>query len=356
MNRNRGAVEGAGLFLETSAHIARLLGSLEMARGVLELCRRFPSVGTSQFVLDEFVAVIGGLYSAASGAIRSVTSQSRSRTFSELWSEAVHLLPAYFPGGGKLLSQIVAGLGGRYGEREIAPVEVANFLDGQRRLLLEIVSLGMDPCQPMEIFDSSSCCVWSAGPTECAVEPAEHCRLKALCLDRRNAFLAAISTLARSSREESAWLKRNYKAIKESGNMDLLRLVAEHPGQFGDVVIFLEVPEAWALLTRDRTFRILGKLHRSDMIIYHLRLPRIPSGQKCSVRSASDAAVWMECTLVNWTALDACILSPRRLGGRGSEIVVLAPEFENSRHGKITRVEKLPDGYIQGIRFGQARP
>jgi hypothetical protein len=322
-----------------------------MARGILELSSRFLLIGTSQFVLEEFDAVVGGLYRTMSGAVKKLTGQSRPRAFNDLWAEASHLLPVYVPGGGKLLAQIVAGLGVRYGEREISPVEVANFLDGQKSILLELVSLGHDPRQPMEIFDLSSCCLWSKPPSESCVEPAEHCRLKILCIDRRDAFMAAVTTLAKSSREEAAWLRRNISDLRSVEDLDFMRIVAGHPAHFGDIIIFMEVPDEWTLLTRDRTFMLLNKQRRKGMSIYYLRLPRIRSGQKCSVRNASINGAWVEAVLVNWTALDACISTRARLGSRGSEVVVSASEFDGERVGRVSRVEQRPEGYLQGIRF-----
>src|SRR3954454_9820528 len=87
---------GAGIFLETSAHIERLFGSKSVRADVNELCKRFPQLATSVFVLAEFEAVIGEFYRYAS--ILLLRLGDRRATFGELWDEVREILPYKYQG------------------------------------------------------------------------------------------------------------------------------------------------------------------------------------------------------------------------------------------------------------------
>src|SRR6266849_730927 len=90
-----------GLFFETSAQIVRLLsGSPQMVRGIDDLIEAIPEVGSSRFVLSEFMAVVGGLYSSVANAIEQLDGPNRQRSILDLWKEVVEVLPYYVPGGG----------------------------------------------------------------------------------------------------------------------------------------------------------------------------------------------------------------------------------------------------------------
>jgi hypothetical protein len=66
---------GEGLFLETSAQIARLLESKSIRSDIEGLCGRFARVGTSAFALAEFEANIGGFMKTVAAALtRSAAS------------------------------------------------------------------------------------------------------------------------------------------------------------------------------------------------------------------------------------------------------------------------------------------
>jgi hypothetical protein len=335
-----------GLFLETKAQIIRLIGSNEMKRGILDLMNDFDKVGSSQFVQNKFEAILGELYQSIADAMGRVQGQHRPQAFDDLWTEAAELLSPYIYDGLNLLSIISMKLAFRYSQRLIAPIEIKNFIEGQRLALLGSFLYGD------EFFDRSSCCVWqSKGLIQCSTGPSPNCRLKLICINGREEFIATIRTLASLSGEDSKWLKTNLHNLIKMSDLELMETVGSNPEHFGDLIVFWEVPDKWTILTRSETFSILQHTHRPKISIYWVRLPRIISENTCVVQTAASSRLPQQATLLNYNSMGVCIAADGRLAKIGGEVRIMAGEFDGPQEGKIVRIETNGKKVIHGIKL-----
>jgi hypothetical protein len=344
-----------GLFFETSAQIARLLtGSSEMLRGIEELTQATPKVGSSMFVLSEFTAVVGRMYSDVSGALEQLSGPNRQRSIFDMWKEVVECLRYSVSGGAKLLSDFSAELSRRYGSRLVSPNEVRTFVNGQRLILLEYFFLfhGTDIRTAKTFFDNSTCCAWKDSEADpCLGNPTSECKLQRLCVSNREMFLASIKVLANANREESDWLAKNLQKLSDLNTLSLLRRVGEKPGHFGDVIIFMETPSNWILFSKDKTFHLLREKLRTDIAVFNVRLPRIPLSANCTVRLLNRKRGPMDGRIVDYCANGMQLISDGHLAGKGARVVVSTAAFPGNKYGTIVRSKKEKSGMSFGIRI-----
>jgi hypothetical protein len=351
----------AGVFLETSAQILRLLsGSADMRHGIQEIAQTSSKVGTSSFVFAEFKAVIGNLYSLLAEGMRALPQPSQPRSFTELWKSVAEAIPVFIRGGPKLLSIIVAEFGDelaqKYERRQVTPVEVASFLDGQKNILLQSFFFfgGRDMKAEGLYFDNSSCCVWGPPASEkCSIEPAAHCQLQTLCVQNNRTFFTSLRALSLSNREESKWISKNLGALSRLNGVELMQKIGRHPGPLGDVIIFWETPDHWTLLTRDRTFRILQERMKRKMQVLIIRPRRSTSGQMCMVKFEVKGKPIrsVSARLTNYSSLGAAVMTTSRVVRPGDKVTISAKEWNGTRTGTVVRVARWRRNVIHGIRF-----
>ena len=190
----------------------------------------------------------------------------------------------------------------------------------------------------------------------CSPEPSDGCKLKMLCLDRRTEFLDSVRTLADAKREESKWLRDRVHLLEVLQGMLMLAMVGGSPGNFGDIIIFWEVPAHWLILTRDKTFSLLQSKHRPEVSVSRIRLPRTEVDVPCEINTLFDKRFTTSGVLKNFNALGACVAAPERIGRKGTQITLKATPWPVPRHGRITRAQRELGRVIHGIRIpaGQA--
>jgi hypothetical protein len=204
-----------------------------------------------------------------------------------MWQEVFYLMGKYFSGGPSLFIALQAKLYEMFDNKLVTPTMLQNVLGGLQKTA-QSGFIGKS-----NLSDKSSCGVWGENGScrRCDSEPGDACHLKDICVAMREEFLDAADTLSRARREESAWLGKHMDDMRQAEGKSLLELIGRHPGHVGDLVIFWEVPDGWTVLTRDRTFRILQKAHRSGIKVHILRLPRTEGGGSCRVRLKKGGGV-----------------------------------------------------------------
>lgn len=123
--------------------------------------------------------------------------------FGDLWEEVQYRMPMFYPGGSKLFPHLTKKLYEMFAGQTVTPTVIRNLLEGWK----EDAKLNF---LQGTFFDRSSCGVWlKRGSCDCHPEPGEHCRLKDVCNGMRTHFLASVTTLAHSRKDESHWLSKN---------------------------------------------------------------------------------------------------------------------------------------------------
>lgn len=306
---------------------------------------RFGTTGSSQFVLNEFQTVIGGVYDAITDSFSNLTYPDRPQPFMDLWQTASQLGSKFVYGGPKLLSVFVAGLAARYSTRLVTANEVKNFVRGQKLALSEAFHFGEF------FFDCSSCCVWETrGMIECSTGPSATCKLKLICSEQKNSFLSSAAIVAAASREESSWLRKNLARLSKMSELELIESVGRKPGHFGDIIIFWEVPDSWTILTRDKTFTLLQTKTKRAVRIYYVRMPRIVCTDLCDV-FVSVNEQQHSATMIDFSATGLCLKCDAPLGPINSVIGVAGPRLNGFREGRIVRAEQTLEGIFYGIKF-----
>lgn len=338
------------LFLETTVQFHRLTGPPSFRKTITYLIASSDKVGTSAHVKREFDYVYGGFFNSVIFNVSRLPGLSRQRNFSGMWMDVHNMMGRHFLGGPALFMSIGLTLAEQIGRKPVSPTMVLNFLGGLRKRLLEGFHKGDF------FFDKSSCGVWSKPCScHCYPEPDDACRLKELCVTQRSDFLASVETLAAAHREESKWLKENRELLWAAHGKALMEILGEHPGHVGDPVIFWEVPDSWTVLTRDLTFRILQKMHRKEIKVYILRLPREASGGKCTVLPEATTQE-VEGILIDHNAQGARVRAPAASVKRGRRVTIKAREFESngvggdSREGRVVYFDK-EDKSVFAVRF-----
>lgn len=198
--------------------------------------------------------------------------------------------------------------------------------------------------------DGCSCCSWPAGypgRPRCEGVPADYCHLKQTVLGRRKEFLASVKTLGDSVLDEAPGLTRIYRDLESAHGLGLLRMVGSAPGDFGDVVIFWEVPERWAILTRDRSFQLMKK-HRSEIRVFRIRAMRYEvSDEPVDVVYRSQTFSGL---LKNYSVTGALIESSIRGAKKNSKVEVRSPTLGIKR-GVIMRTDASQSASRWGVYF-----
>jgi hypothetical protein len=336
------------LFMETSALILRLAGAPGMQRGIDELVDSAGRVGTSAAVKREFESVYVKFYDSLAEAAGMLPDPSRDRPFEALWAEMEDMLPLFYPGGHKLLSRLARMTHVELGGRFVSPEYLQNVFKAYKQKLEQE---GI----PEIISDKSTCGVWGGrGSCPCAPEPGDDCRLKEICVTMRSDFIASAKTLSEAGREESKWLSNNFPRLDNAYGKELHRVLGEHPGPVGDLIIFWEVPDGWTILTRDRTFRILGEAHRRQLGVYIARRARAAGGGQCRIRPEA-AEVWDQGDLLDYDAKGVCVRAPSAALAKGMRVSVTSPKFGDERRGKVAYVDR-DDPSVFGIKFPYRQP
>lgn len=352
MNRTNSRT-AAGIFLETSAQINRLMpANQEVREDIGLLLASAKAVSTSNFVAAEFEEVIGGLYDAVADAVGSVLQRHRPRPFDELWADAVELLGYRVPGGPKLLSAFVAALARRYSVDLVTPIEVRSFLKGQRSAVLELfyVVQGVDLRANGLVFDRSSCYVWpSTGRANCLSPPCSECGLRHLCITEREQFLSCLSVVVETKAEESKVLKTLEALLKTAEPAVLLQLIGKHPNSFGDTIIFGEVPDDWRILTKDHVFKALADASNRGVEVYFVRPKRQSNPSACMIKRATDSS-WSEGKVLNFSSRELLVECQLKLSNR-QLVEVDAEPYGDNRIGVVRRVEPKNSLYQYGIRL-----
>lgn len=337
----------AGCLLETTAQIFRLLNKGSFSHSIQDSVSQFDEVGTTHFVLKEFENVACKLYDQVVAAFDDLPDQNRPQPFGDLWSEVSYQLGVYIPGGGKLLSVFAASLAEKFGARLVTPRTVSNYVRGARVVLYESFFLigNIDLRRSGNIFDCSTCCAWKT--QSCKSSPGPLCRLKITCLDRREEFLSSVETLSSASRHESRWLREHLNQLRGLSALELMAAVAEKPNNFGDLLIFWETPANWCILTGDKSFDLLRKMHRSDLAVWHIRPLRRSIWEKCTVskNGAQDSVAGI---LENYSFKGGAIRVMKQIAKKG-DLIYIESQAIGNRVGEIVR--EADEGLFYGVRF-----
>jgi hypothetical protein len=330
MRSNIHRCRGVGLFLETSAQIARLLGSQPIRDDVAQLCARFRNVGTSKFVMAEFDEVIGGLMRTVAQALRLLPDRDRERQFDELWKEASDLLPRYYSGQ-SLAGLFALSMSRRLGPDPICPRYLWNTLEAQIELLRgRFYRVGkLDMAQRKTVFDRTSCCLWEVKRTRaCARNDADaNCKLHQTCWTQRISFESAVERLTRTQIDEKTVLTRQLPLLALIEDpFEYLMTVTRHPNAFGDILILSEVPEDWSLLTKDRAFSLLCDHQRRNIEVLMVRLPRRKMDVHAEVKREFAGPVGGEIRVENKTSRDLGLTTTTRIGARRTKVTVRVEE------------------------------
>lgn len=309
---------GQGLFLETSAQIARLLEGKESREGVMQLCRRFERVGTSAFVLAEFEAVICGFMRSVAAALGRLRNRDGERRFDEIWHEVLGLLPAYYPGQ-SLASRFALAMSHRCQGSAVSPRYLENVLRAQVKLLLgRICRIGkIDMRAAKTVFDRTSCCLWmQKSPQRCVRrEGAERCNLHRNCWEQRKSFEQAVRCLVGTRVSEKAVLTNKLPLLIDCVNaFSYLQTITASPNAFGDILILSEVPDHWSILTKDYAFAKLQQDQQRDIEVLKVRLPKRKVRGACQVRIDSGEPHIIKAQLENMSSRDIGLRSTERIG------------------------------------------
>jgi hypothetical protein len=332
------------LFLETSAQILRLAGDVEIRDDINLLIKTSKKVGTSWFVKQEFEHVYVRLYDLVSIAASELADPHRPRPFPELLEEIREHLPTYLPGGRNLFHSLSVKLLAKHAQDLVTPTLIRNSFSGNRETLIRQFFSG-------EMFDESSCCVWKHhGLSACDRTPAPHCKLKNTCIDLKESFVAAVKTIAFAHKQESQRLKDHLDSLENAHGLDLMKILGRHPNDFGDVIIYMEVPEGWTILTRDTAFETLSQTDIKNLRLFKVRAVRRPSGRKCKIKNLSRAGKETTAFLIDYNSKGVRIRADKLAGKKGDRISLKAPEFGILKEGVIAYAE-TSDPRVYGIRL-----
>ena len=342
-----------GLFLETSAQMFRLSGSREMKACIQDRISCAHVLGTSEFVLQEFREALGKTYRSIFEALDRLPRPSQPRTILDMWREIVELMPAFISAGGKLLSQLSMALGSKYGGRLVTAQEVSAFLIGQLAWLERQVELidGRSIRDIGVVVDETRCCVWpTSSVAPCEASPQPECRLQRLCIENKR-FRSSARHVATSSLSEAKGVRR---ANLGARGLKFLREIGSRPNAFGDLVIFWEVPQDWAILTRDRGFLELQANFRTDLTVVYVRWLRSRGAIPCTLELPGKRASAVAGEIVNWTSRDARVRissTDAHLVRRRRNVQVTCTELDIKHAGRVITREVDEDAVSIGVRL-----
>jgi hypothetical protein len=272
------SVPDGGLFFETTALVKNIVSGPETKGGILDSAMRFDVLATSKFARCEFEHVMMACYNTVIGSLRKYVRQNQPIPFNDLFGDALDFLPApRVAGGESLLAMLTVNLKDRFGNDLVTARRVILELEGElNNVLACFLVVGSREVRDDFDLDAASCCAWPAGfpgRARCEHHPGENCRLKLSVIDKREGFFDCVRALRDSSLDEARGLKKIYQELQAAAGLKLLQMIGTYPGDFGDVIIFWEVPAGWAVLTRDRSFKLMSK-YRSDVAVYRIRARR----------------------------------------------------------------------------------
>ncbi|MEK6280362.1 MAG: PilZ domain-containing protein [Acidobacteriota bacterium] len=132
------------------------------------------------------------------------------------------------------------------------------------------------------------------------------------------------------------------------------KLVGKHPGHVGDLIIFWEVPDAWTILTRDSSFKILKEAHRKNLTVYKVRRPRLPSGRDCVIHTSRLAQPYKG-ILINYNSEGVRVKVPKVIVKPGEVVTITAPEFGDAQDGEVVYLDKK-DKSVFALKFKFTQP
>jgi hypothetical protein len=276
-----------GLFFETTALVKNVAAGPNVRTGIAQTAKPFKILATSSFARCEYFHVMSACYGTVIGALRRFPSLDQIAPFNDIYQDALEVLPVpRVPGGDSLLGMLTLSLKDRFKNSLITRRQVIHELEGERSNVLASVFVlndGREIADHLADIDRCSCCCWPAGfpgrPT-CDSEPGPSCRLQTTVLGKRDLFIQSVQRLKESRLDEAHGLAKLYPELEVASGLDLLRLVGESPGDFGDIVLFWEVPTKWAVLTRDRSFSVMADLRESDIRVFKIRSARVKSRER----------------------------------------------------------------------------
>ena len=339
--------------LDTSAQIRRVFGSIR-AKSYIEATVAGHVPATTTHIRREFTEVVGGCYRLVHSAL---TRQPPGQfEISELWRMAIETIrQSRVPGGPKHLSEVAVAVSHAFHGRQVEARTVANWMMGQHDLAMRSFFLvGNASIDPARVADCTSCCHWETGPApRCRVEPTPgRCRLKTCSLDQKDYFEKTVATVAGSRAEESAGIAEALKHLQKSAGVKYLAVICRRPNQFGDVLIFHEVPSGALFVTFDRLFGTLLAAHPKDLRVALLTEPLYPPGSPiCKFRGPRQKR-WHDCKLLASNSAEAEVrIRTGDLPAQARSLVVKAAGWDSERHGTIQERQPGPDGDLLRVHF-----
>jgi hypothetical protein len=323
-----------------------------LRNGVLNTARRYPRLTTSQLVLDEFEAVITETYRQAAAAFARLGDQQRPRLVTDMWTDARPHLSYQTHQRAATLEHLALHLGARFAD-PVSPLAVIAWLRGSQQTIRDSLLIfdGRHVRDSGDVIDRSTCCHWKSREGDrCTISPARHCRL-AWIAEPEGAETVFVSAQMLATRRvsEASGLQRHLAEAKSLKGIQLLGLVGSQPDAFCDVLIYWEVPESWSLLTRDRAFFELQKVHPRPIQVLRVR-PTRQSGRDRQVTVDVEGTVYAA-ELRDWTDRDCSFLCATAFASRGLDCVVRDLPM-GPREARIRRKEATQGGrWIYGARF-----
>lgn len=339
--------------LDTSAQIRRVFGSTR-ARNYIEATAASCVPATTTHIRREFAEVVGGCYRLLHAALnRQPPGQFE---ISELWRMATETVrQSRIPGGPKHLSEVGMSVYSAFHGRQVEARTVANWMLGQHDLAMRAFFLfGTASIDQTRMADCTSCCHWETGGSpRCRVEPVPaRCRLKSCSLDQRDYFEQTVATVAASRAEESAGIADALRRLQVAAGVKYLAIICRRPNQFGDVLIFHEIPVGALFVTFDRLFGTLLAAHPKDVQIALLTEPmHRPSSPDCQFRRPNQK---------KWHAAHLLAASPAQaevrvragvLPSQARSIVLKAAGWDSERLGTIQDRQPGPEGDLLRVYF-----
>lgn len=287
----------SGLFLDTSAQITRIFGPDEIVREILNLGERHRGCYSSNHVLREFDGVMRDLFGWISAFLDRQLDVDREVKIAELIRRLTYSKPPFLAGG-DLFSIAMGSIGEHFQGGLVKPRTVANWARQQPQILrLAFFRQEAFQLASRDLLDGAACCQWAVDHRSpvCMSEPSqERCGLRALT-ERNALFLPSVRTAIAAKAQEAEALRSSLQGLLHMQGLEYLREITRKYNQFGDLLIFWEVPDGWALLTKERIFRTLKDAHRPGMAVYRLSyaMQEPPSEQRSCTFQAGRRKEWL---------------------------------------------------------------
>lgn len=335
-----------GVFVETSAQFCRLVGAAELKESTNAVIRDAKRLATSEYVWDEFHSVVDSTYGAVYRAVEAATAVAPRRPvkLTEL-TKSVRRKLGPRPPGGSLSHDLLEAMVAKFGDRRVPPQLVVNFVKGQRVLLVQMSEwVNHRRWSEKEILTGCSCCSWAQTRIGyCPVQAGTGaCALAKLLSGTWEDFKTCVDVVrAKRGLVEGKRLSALFPNGIDEGLDQVLPKVLDNPNAFGDVLIFLEVPQGWEILTRDRAHELLTKKGPRQVALKWIRPVRFQRQEPITIERDGTS---VQGTTVNVSMDDVLVHVEEKLWNLNWFVDLESPAIGGARQAKTVRARKLEDG------------